>query len=48
MLFGFSDLVIGPLSLGLFMSLVRFHARDVAARPLPAPAANREVRSPAA
>jgi predicted PurR-regulated permease PerM len=29
MLFGFSGLVIGPLSLGLFMSLVRFHARDV-------------------
>jgi predicted PurR-regulated permease PerM len=30
MLFGFSGLVIGPLSLGLFMSLIRFHARDVA------------------
>ncbi len=30
MLFGFSGLVVGPLALGLFMSLVRFHARDVA------------------
>jgi predicted PurR-regulated permease PerM len=28
-LFGFSGLIVGPLSLGLFMSLIRFHARDV-------------------
>jgi predicted PurR-regulated permease PerM len=41
LLFGFSGLVIGPLSLGLFMSLVRFHARDIsqtARRPSPPPA----------
>jgi predicted PurR-regulated permease PerM len=29
MLFGFTGLIVGPLALGLFASLVRFHNRDV-------------------
>jgi predicted PurR-regulated permease PerM len=29
MLFGFTGLIVGPLALGLFTSLVRFHNRDV-------------------
>ena len=29
LLFGITGLLLGPLALGLFMSLVRFHARDV-------------------
>jgi predicted PurR-regulated permease PerM len=29
LLFGFTGLIVGPLALGLFTSLVRFHNRDV-------------------
>jgi predicted PurR-regulated permease PerM len=29
MLFGFTGLIVGPLALGLFASLVRFHNRDI-------------------
>ncbi|HEY0710945.1 MAG TPA: AI-2E family transporter [Polyangia bacterium] len=33
LLFGFVGLVVGPLALSIFTSLVRFHARDIRTRP---------------